>query len=55
MKIFELNAYLIFSQMLISYYKDNFYFKASCDPMEPSGGPGGENFGMLARFPVLVN
>lgn len=35
--------------------KDNFYFKASCDPMEPSGGPGGENFGMLARFPVLVN
>lgn len=35
--------------------KDNFYFKASCEPMETSGGPGGENFGILAKYPVLVD
>ena len=30
------------------------YFKPDCDPHIPSGRTGGENFGILARIPVLV-
>ncbi|MDA3789079.1 MAG: TadG family pilus assembly protein [Desulfobacula sp.] len=35
--------------------KDNFYFRASCEPAETIGGVGGTNFGVLAQRPVLVN
>jgi hypothetical protein len=30
------------------------YFKPNCDPHIPMGGTGGENFGILAKIPVLV-
>lgn len=35
--------------------KKQVYFRASCDPAEISGGPGGENYGLLSQWPVLVN
>lgn len=32
------------------------YFRASCETsMDPAGAPGGENFGILSKTPVLVN
>jgi hypothetical protein len=31
------------------------YFLPDCKPHPPSGGTGGENYGILARYPVLVN
>jgi Flp pilus assembly protein TadG len=34
--------------------KKSIYFKPSCVAAEPSGGTGGENLGVLARIPVLV-
>jgi hypothetical protein len=35
---------------------DNFslYFLPSCERFDPRGGSGGENFGILAKIPVLV-
>jgi hypothetical protein len=30
------------------------YFKPDCEPHIPSGKTGGENFGILAKIPVLV-
>jgi hypothetical protein len=30
------------------------YFLPECDPQIPSGRTGGENFGVLAKVPVLV-
>jgi Flp pilus assembly protein TadG len=30
------------------------FFKPDCTPHEPTGGTGGENFGVLAEIPVLV-
>lgn len=38
-----------------TYAQKSIYFLPSCTPHEPSGGTGGENYGVLARFPVLVN
>jgi hypothetical protein len=31
------------------------YFLPDCTPHEPSGRTGGENFGVMARIPVLVD
>jgi hypothetical protein len=31
------------------------FFRPDCEPHEPKGGTGGQNFGVLARRPVLVN
>lgn len=36
------------------YQKKNIYFLPSCIPHEPIGNTGGENFGILARIPKLV-
>ncbi len=38
-----------------AFYEDKtLYFKPSCEPHVPAGRTGGENFGILARIPVLV-
>lgn len=37
------------------YDQKSIYFLPDCDPHEPIGTTGGENFGILARIPVLVN
>jgi Flp pilus assembly protein TadG len=37
------------------YVKKSIYFLPDCSPHEPSGGSGGENFGVLAKIPVLVD
>lgn len=37
------------------YAKKSIYFKPSCNVAIPSGGTGGENLGVLAKFPVLVD
>lgn len=37
------------------YIKKSIYFKPSCEATIPSGGTGGANLGVLARFPVLVD
>ncbi len=34
--------------------KKSIYFLPDCEPHEPAGHTGGENFGVLAKFPVLV-
>jgi Flp pilus assembly protein TadG len=34
--------------------KSAIYFLPSCEPQEPRGTSGGENFGILAKIPVLV-
>ncbi len=36
------------------YAKKSIYFLPDCTAHEPKGGTGGENFGILARIPVLV-
>jgi hypothetical protein len=36
------------------YAKKSVYFLPDCTPHEPTGGSGGENFGVLAKIPVLV-
>ncbi len=36
------------------YAKKSIYFKPDCNPHEPVGTTGGENFGVLAKIPVLV-
>jgi len=36
------------------YAKKSIYFLPSCEPHEPRGVSGGENFGILAKIPVLV-
>ncbi|KJR97428.1 MAG: hypothetical protein VR65_23905 [Desulfobulbaceae bacterium BRH_c16a] len=36
------------------YQKKNLFFLPSCDLHEPTGHTGGENFGVLAEIPVLV-
>jgi Flp pilus assembly protein TadG len=36
------------------YQKKAIYFKPDCQPHIPSGRSGGENFGILAKIPVLV-
>lgn len=38
-----------------TYAQKSIYFVPTCTPHEPTGGTGGENYGVLARFPVLVN
>jgi hypothetical protein len=35
--------------------KKSIYYFPQCDGAEPKGGPGGENFGVLAKIPVLVD
>lgn len=35
--------------------KKTIYFLPDCTPHEPTGNTGGENFGVLAKIPVLVN
>ncbi len=37
------------------YAKKSIYFKPDCTPHIPEGSSGGENFGILAEIPVLVN
>ena len=37
------------------YAKKSIYFLPTCDPQEPAGLSGGENFGILAKIPVLVD
>jgi hypothetical protein len=36
------------------YAKKSIYFKPSCAAHDPEGVSGGENFGILAKIPVLV-
>jgi Flp pilus assembly protein TadG len=36
------------------YVQKTMYFKPNCEPHIPMGGTGGENFGVLAKIPVLV-
>ena len=36
------------------YQKKSIYFLPDCTPHEPAGQTGGENFGVLAEIPVLV-
>ncbi|NLZ16755.1 MAG: hypothetical protein GX087_03340 [Desulfobulbaceae bacterium] len=36
------------------YQKKNIYFMPSCELVEPIGGTGGQNFGIRAEIPVLV-
>jgi hypothetical protein len=36
------------------YAKKSMYFLPSCEPEEPAGNTGGDNYGVLARIPVLV-
>jgi hypothetical protein len=36
------------------YAKKSIYFLPDCTPHEPAGGSGGENFGVLAKIPKLV-
>jgi hypothetical protein len=36
------------------YSKKSIYFLPSCEPHDPKGVSGGENFGILAKIPVLV-
>jgi Flp pilus assembly protein TadG len=38
----------------VPYSKKNVYFKPKCDAEMAAGNTGGENFGMLAKIPVLV-
>ena len=37
-----------------TYAKKSIYFLPNCTPHIPAGNTGGENFGILARIPVLV-
>jgi Flp pilus assembly protein TadG len=37
------------------YAKKSIYFLPTCEPHEPAGLSGGENFGILAKIPVLVD
>lgn len=37
------------------YAKKSIYFLPDCTPHEPAGGTGGQNFGILAKIPVLVD
>jgi len=37
-----------------SYNKKSIYFLPDCTPHEPAGTTGGQNFGILAKIPVLV-
>lgn len=37
------------------YKKKTIYFLPDCNPHVPTGGTGGENFGVLAKVPVLVD
>jgi len=36
------------------YQKNAIYFLPECEPREITGGTGGENFGIMAKIPVLV-
>ena len=36
------------------YAKKSIYFLPSCEPQEAAGLAGGENYGILAKIPVLV-
>jgi hypothetical protein len=37
-----------------TYAQKSIYFLPTCTPHEPSGNTGGENYGVMARYPVLV-
>ena len=39
---------------LAPFAKKSIYFKPDCTPHEPAGVSGGQNFGILAKIPVLV-
>jgi hypothetical protein len=36
------------------FLKKTVYFLPDCEPHEPRGVSGGTNFGILAKYPVLV-
>jgi hypothetical protein len=38
-----------------TFAEKSIYFLPSCKPHEPKGSTGGDNFGVLAKIPVLVN
>jgi hypothetical protein len=38
----------------VPYSKKNIYFKPNCDAQLAAGNSGGDNFGMMAKIPVLV-
>jgi hypothetical protein len=38
-----------------TFAKKSIYFLPSCKAHEPRGNTGGENFGVLAEIPVLVD
>lgn len=38
-----------------TYAQKSIYFTPECAPEFPKGGTGGQNFGILAKIPVLVN
>jgi hypothetical protein len=38
-----------------NYQKKSILMQPDCTPHIPTGGTGGQNFGILARTPVLVN
>ena len=38
-----------------TFYDKTIYFQPDCEPHIPVGNTGGENFGILARHPVLVH
>lgn len=44
----------VFNGTPATYEDKSIYFLPDCTPHEPQGTTGGENFGILARLPVLV-
>jgi hypothetical protein len=40
--------------MTASDIQKTIFILPSCEPHEPSGTTGGENYGVLAKIPVLV-
>ena len=51
----QLNLLNLDNTTAATYQKKTIYFKPVCDFADIVGGPGGENYGMLAKLPVLVD
>lgn len=55
LKILDDNCQLVPATTENSGYQDKaIYFLPDCTPHDPVGGPGGHNFGVMAKYPVLV-